>query len=93
MKKPEKLTGSGDSLNEPFCFGKLCGFNLACNDYEKYHNEVLEQERYNCQMKIEKLEQRLNEGRDYLMGVRPNQLTVEDALEAFDFGRNGLKTE
>jgi hypothetical protein len=35
---------------------------------------------------------RLNEGRDYLMGVQPDKLSVEDALEAFGFGRNGLET-
>lgn len=33
---------------------------------------------------------RLQNGRDYLMGVNPADLTVEDALEAFGFGRNGL---
>ena len=91
--KPEKKTDIGDLTTGEFEQMKNVGYNLACNDHEKYHAEVLEQERYNCQMKIEKLEQRLNEGRDYLMGVRPNQLTVEDALGAFDFGRNGLKTE
>lgn len=32
----------------------------------------------------------LNNGRDYLMQVQPNDLTVGDALEAFGFGRNGL---
>ena len=32
----------------------------------------------------------LHNGRDYLMGVQPNELSVEDALEAFGFGRNGL---
>lgn len=30
-------------------------------------------------------------GHDYLMGVSDDKLTVEDALEAFGFGRNGLK--
>lgn len=28
--------------------------------------------------------------RDYLMAVDPNDLTVEDCLEALGFGRNGL---
>lgn len=28
--------------------------------------------------------------RHYLMGVEPERLTVEDALEALGFGRNGL---
>ena len=34
--------------------------------------------------------ERLQDGRDYLMGVQPSELTVEDALEAFGFNRNGL---
>jgi hypothetical protein len=33
---------------------------------------------------------RLMEGRHYLMGVNADKITVEDALEAFGFGRNGL---
>lgn len=36
------------------------------------------------------LSDRLSEGRYYLMGIQPSKLTVEDALEAFGFGRNGL---
>lgn len=34
--------------------------------------------------------QKLQEGRDYLMQVEPEDITVEDALESFGFGRNGL---
>jgi len=52
----------------------------------------LEQERYNTQMKIEKVSSQLDNGRTYLMTVKRNELTVESALEAFGFGRNGLKT-
>lgn len=37
------------------------------------------------------LQQRLENGRHYLMGVQQNEITVEDALEAFGFGRNGLE--
>lgn len=33
--------------------------------------------------------ERLDKGRDYLMQVRKEDLTVEDALEAFGFERNG----
>jgi hypothetical protein len=33
----------------------------------------------------------LNEGRHYLMGVDSDKITVEDSLEAFGFGRNGLE--
>jgi hypothetical protein len=34
---------------------------------------------------------RLNNGRDYLMQIEADKITVEDALEAFGFGRNGLR--
>lgn len=35
--------------------------------------------------------ERLNSGRDYLMSIQPKDLTVEDSLEAFGFGKNGLR--
>lgn len=38
------------------------------------------------------LHERLQEGRDYLMSVEPSDLTVEDALEALGFERNGLRS-
>ncbi len=41
--------------------------------------------------KIE-LSEKLNNGRDYLMQINPKDLTVEDALESFGFGKNGLKS-
>lgn len=34
---------------------------------------------------------KLEDGRHFLMGVDPGKLTAEDALEAFGFGKNGLK--
>lgn len=34
--------------------------------------------------------EQLSNGRDYLMTVDADEVTVEDALEAFGFGRNGL---
>ena len=39
---------------------------------------------------MEELNKQLQDGRNYLMSVNPKDLTVEDALEAFGFGRNGL---
>lgn len=39
----------------------------------------------------EDLSERLNNGRHYLMGVEPKNLTVKDCLEAFGFSRNGLR--
>jgi hypothetical protein len=37
------------------------------------------------------LADRLNNCRSYLMEVDPKKLTVEDCLEAFGFGKNGLE--
>ena len=39
---------------------------------------------------ISELAERLDKGRDYLMQVPADKITVEDALEAFGFGRDGL---
>ena len=39
---------------------------------------------------IVKMSNQLEGGRDYLMTVLPQELTVSDALESFGFGRNGL---
>jgi hypothetical protein len=38
-----------------------------------------------------KLLNRLEAGRQYLMSVQSDKITVEDALEAFGFGRDGLR--
>ena len=38
-----------------------------------------------------KMDKQLYEGREYLMQVDADKITVADALEAFGFGRNGLK--
>lgn len=40
---------------------------------------------------ITRLHDQLSEGRHYLMGVDEDKITVEDALESFGFGRNGLQ--
>jgi len=39
---------------------------------------------------VAEMNNQLENGRHYLMSVQPKDLTVEDALEAFGFGRNGL---
>ena len=49
---------------------------------EKQRDELLKQ--------IGELSEQLQNGRHYLMGIEPKNLTVEDALEVFGFGRNGL---
>lgn len=38
----------------------------------------------------EKAFSRLDSGREYLMSVQANEITVEDTLEAFGFSRDGL---
>jgi hypothetical protein len=40
---------------------------------------------------LENLDERMKNGRHYLMGIPVNDITVEDSLEAFGFGRNGLE--
>jgi 5-enolpyruvylshikimate-3-phosphate synthase len=40
---------------------------------------------------VHELNQRLEQGRHYLMGVNPSKLTVEDALEAFGYDRCGFE--
>jgi len=40
-------------------------------------------------VELEMCRARLRSGRDYLMQVRASEITVEDALEAFGFGRDG----
>jgi hypothetical protein len=37
-----------------------------------------------------RLREALENGRHYLMGVSAQDITVDDALESFGFGRNGL---
>ena len=41
---------------------------------------------------LTQLDKRINDCRHYLMGVLPENLTVEDALEALGFQRNGLSS-
>lgn len=59
-----------------------------CNEYSK---ELLDQIE-TLKAKIDKLQDRLSSGRDYLMGVEPEFLSAEDALESFGYGRNGLNS-
>ena len=40
---------------------------------------------------VDSLNDRLNAGRHYLMSIQSDKITVEDALEAFGFGRDGLR--
>ena len=42
--------------------------------------------------RISELNMQLYDGRHYLMSVEPDEITVEDSLEAFGFGRNGLRS-
>lgn len=39
---------------------------------------------------VDELSSDLKRGRHYLMSVSADEITVEDTLEAFGFGRNGL---
>lgn len=50
----------------------------------------LNEQNVELKKRLSELSNQLSEGRHYLMGVEPSELSVEDALEAFGFGRNGL---
>jgi len=39
---------------------------------------------------VRKYEKRLRDGRHYLMGVEPNEITPEKSLEAFGWDRTGI---
>jgi hypothetical protein len=39
---------------------------------------------------VREYEARLSDGRDYLMQVNADEITVEDTIEAFGWTRNGL---
>ncbi len=41
---------------------------------------------------VDEIAKRLENGHDYLMAVMTDKITVEDTLEAFGFGRNGLES-
>ena len=39
LKKPEKLTGEGDSGDNPFGFGRVVGFNQAWELWEAFYTQ------------------------------------------------------
>ncbi len=96
MNKPEKRVAYEIVSSRPskrLLIGIL-NYNKACDIWEKYHSKEIgfalaHIERLDAH--IAKLEQKLAIGRDYLMTVREDEVTVENALEAFGFGRDGLK--
>jgi len=58
----------------------VLGISMYSNSLDalkEFHNDV------------NNLRDRLREGRDYLMQVHPKDLTVEDALVAFGYNKNG----
>lgn len=59
------------------------------NEFEKYRdrNRVFDK----TVAQLDELNERLDNGRDYLMGIEPKKLKVADALDALGFSRNGKK--
>ena len=59
--------------------------------YENYPEDVKldESELDEAEWKVKELNHRLQSGRNYLMSVKPSELTAQDALEAFGFSRDG----
>lgn len=62
---------------------------MTREEIEKKNNQFRKERIAEQRETMLELAERLNKGRDYLMQVEPNKLTVTDALEAFGFGRNG----
>jgi hypothetical protein len=58
--------------------------------FEKIKKELNSKSEPDYKQLFEEIAQRLDDGRHYLMGVDPKKLTVEDALEAFGYNRNGF---
>ncbi len=62
------------------------GANITLDDVKQFFNRhdknILD---------YENSHERLQKGRDYLMQIEFDKITVEDSLEAFGFGRDGLK--
>ena len=56
----------------------------------KTTNKFLDEDYPKVKEELRYASEQLESGRDYLMRVPSNEITVEDALEAFGFGRNGL---
>lgn len=50
----------------------------------------LARDNFQLKERAEKAQKQLAEGRSYLMEVVPDDITVQDSLEAFGFGRDGV---
>lgn len=57
----------------------------------KYETYMEDAELDESEMEVKTLSYRLESGRNYLMSVKPSELTAEDALEACGFSRDGLE--
>lgn len=60
------------------------GKNSLANELIRMYDELISD--------AVKLHTKLDEGRDYLMRVQSDEITVQDSLEAFGFGSNGLSS-
>lgn len=69
-----------------FLDGVLRGYSLASSEIESLKKEVAE-----LKDTLSEANGNLSDGRHYLMGVDSDKITVEDSLQAFGFGRNGLR--
>lgn len=63
---------------------------LTNQEHNRTMIHKLKEQNVELKKRLNELSNQLNEGRRYLMGVKPSELNVEDALDAFGFGRNGL---
>lgn len=76
--------------DERYAAGFLEGFDNGFKYASQFSQSSKEDNGDTMRQSYEDAQRRLDNGRHYLMGVQSEDLTVEDALEAFGYGRNGL---
>ncbi len=70
------LATKSEMLKVADCINKYFGYESIKKDTTEFYSKKLAD---------------INNGRDYLMGVEPAKITPSDALEAFGFGKDGLR--
>ena len=63
---------------------------MKIEEIKKLPKEVILEEFLKTKEALERESEYRLQCRDYLMGVEPEYLTVEDCLEQLGYGRNGL---
>ena len=88
FEKHDNSKHSTEWENEQFILLKYV-FELM-EGYASFKAKELEAEVENLREENGELHKRLQDGRDYLMGITLEEITPDDTLEVLGFGRNGL---